>query len=43
MPDVMADGRGAPRYPLLVIAETAEISGGIKRIARTSDVTRTGC
>ncbi|MGB2590505.1 MAG: PilZ domain-containing protein [Candidatus Acidiferrum sp.] len=43
MPDVMADRRDAPRYPLILIAEVTEISSGIKIIARTSDVSRSGC
>lgn len=43
MPDVMADRRDAPRYPLILIAEVMEIASGIKMMARTSDVSRTGC
>jgi PilZ domain len=42
-PDVMADRRDAPRYPLILIAEITEIPGGIKMTARTADVSRTGC
>jgi PilZ domain len=43
MPDVMADRRDAPRYPLILIAEVTEIASGAKVTARTSDVSRTGC
>lgn len=42
-PDVMADRRDTPRYPLILIAEIAEAAGGTTRMARTSDVSRTGC
>jgi len=41
-PDVMADRRDAARYPLILIAEVVDISGA-KMMARTSDVSRTGC
>lgn len=43
MSNVMANRRGAPRYPLILVAEIVEISTGIKVLARTSDVSRTGC
>jgi hypothetical protein len=43
MPDVMADRRDAPRYPLILIAEITEILTSTKMMARTSDVSRTGC
>jgi hypothetical protein len=43
MPDVMADRRDAPRYPFIVAAEVTELSTGVKALARTSDVSRTGC
>jgi hypothetical protein len=43
MPDVMADRRDAPRYPLILVAEVTEITSGAKSSARTSDVSRTGC
>jgi PilZ domain len=43
MPDVMADRRDAPRFPLILIAETKEVATGAKMMARTSDVSRTGC
>lgn len=43
MPDVMADRRDAPRYPLIVMAEVTVVSNGIKMTARTSDVSRSGC
>jgi hypothetical protein len=41
--DSMADRRDAPRYPLILIAEVTEILSGVKIMARTSDVSRTGC
>ena len=41
-PDVMADRRNATRYPLILICEVVDISG-TKMMARTSDVSRTGC
>ncbi len=43
MPDVMADRRDAFRYPLILVAEITELASGTKLIARTSDVSRTGC
>lgn len=43
MPDVMADRRDALRYPLILIAEITEIPSKTKMMARTSDVSRTGC
>lgn len=43
MPDVMADRRDAPRYPLILVSEVIEINSGAKTSARTSDVSRTGC
>jgi hypothetical protein len=43
MPDVMADRRDAPRFPLILIAEIIEIVTSAKMMARTSDVSRTGC
>lgn len=42
-PDVMANRRNAPRYPLILIAEVVELPSGTKMMARTSDVSRTGC
>lgn len=42
-PDVMADRRVATRYPLILIAEVTEIISGAKSMARTADVSRTGC
>jgi hypothetical protein len=41
-PDVMADRRGYPRYPLILICEVTDLSG-TKMMARTSDVSRVGC
>jgi len=43
MPDVMADRRDAPRFPLIFIAEIIEVVTSAKMMARTSDVSRTGC
>jgi hypothetical protein len=43
MPDKMADRRVAPRYPIILRAELIELSGGAKLVARTSDLSRTGC
>jgi len=43
MSNVIANRRGAPRYPLILVAEVIEVSTGIKLLARTSDVSRTGC
>ncbi|MGC1484334.1 MAG: PilZ domain-containing protein [Candidatus Acidiferrum sp.] len=43
MPDVMQDRRLAPRYPLVLSAEITEPASGMKVMARTSDVSRTGC
>jgi hypothetical protein len=42
-PDAMADRRITPRYPLILIAEITEIVSGSKSLARTADVSRTGC
>ncbi|MGA2096163.1 MAG: PilZ domain-containing protein [Candidatus Acidiferrum sp.] len=41
--NVMANRRGAPRYPLILVAEITEVPSGTKLHARTSDVSRTGC
>ena len=43
MPNAIADRRDAPRYPLILVAEITEITTGAKILARTSDVSRTGC
>lgn len=43
MPDVMADRRAAPRYPLVLVVDVVERSNGNRFCARTSDVSRTGC
>jgi hypothetical protein len=42
-PDIMADRRDSARYPLILIAEITEIVSGTKSMARTADVSRTGC
>jgi PilZ domain len=43
MPDKMADRRVTPRYPIILRAELIELVGGAKLVARTSDLSRTGC
>ena len=43
MPDVMADRRGATRYPLILVAEVTELSGSAVLNARSSDLSRSGC
>jgi PilZ domain-containing protein len=43
MPDVMADRRGAARFPLILVAEVTELTGSAVLSARSSDVSRSGC
>ena len=43
MPDVMADRRAAPRYPLILVAEVVDADSQMKLSARSSDLSRTGC
>jgi PilZ domain-containing protein len=43
MPDVMAERRDAPRFPLILVAEITEVATDYKVMARTSDISRTGC
>ena len=43
MPDVMADRRGAARYPLILAAEVTERDGSNSLHGRSSDVSRSGC
>jgi hypothetical protein len=43
MPDVMADRRASPRYPLVLVVEITDLVLGDKSSARTSDVSKTGC
>ena len=44
MPDVMmSDRRASPRYPLMLIAEVADLAASATLTGRTSDVSRTGC
>jgi hypothetical protein len=43
MPDVMADRRGAARYPLILAAEVSELDGSDALHGRSSDVSRSGC
>lgn len=39
----MAERRTAPRYPIILTAEVADLASGAKLAARTSDLSRTGC
>jgi len=43
MPDMMANRRNAPRYPIILPAEVIALADGAKLNARTSDLSRTGC
>ncbi|MGB7727280.1 MAG: PilZ domain-containing protein [Candidatus Acidiferrum sp.] len=43
MPDVTVERRSAPRHPLVLAAEVVELPRGAKLVARTSDISRTGC
>ena len=43
MADVMADRRGADRYPLILAAEITELGGSMVLNGRSSDVSRSGC
>ncbi len=43
MAEVMAERRGAHRYPKVLAAEVVEVSSGAKYQARTSDISQTGC
>jgi hypothetical protein len=43
MSDVMADRRGAARYPLILVAEVRGIVDPTVLNARSSDVSRSGC
>ena len=43
MQDKMAGRRVAPRYPIIRKAKVIELEGGAVQIARTSDISRTGC
>jgi hypothetical protein len=43
MPDVMADRRGAARFPLILVAEITHLSEATVLNARSSDVSRSGC
>jgi hypothetical protein len=40
---VTEERRAAPRYPLILVAEMLVEESGAKAVARTSDVSRTGC
>ena len=39
----MAERRTAPRYPLILGAEVLDVRSGARFVARTADVSRTGC
>lgn len=43
MPDVTVERRSAPRQALVLAAEVVELPRGARLIARTSDVSQTGC
>jgi hypothetical protein len=43
MPDVTVERRSAPRHAMVLAAEVIELPRGAKLIARTSDISRTGC
>ena len=43
MLDPMADRRGAPRFPVILVAEVTELGSLTLLTARTSDISRTGC
>ena len=43
MPDVTAERRIAPRYPMVLSAEVVELPRGARLSARTSDLSLTGC
>lgn len=40
---VPVERRGEPRYPLILVAELTVPETGAKAVARTSDVSRSGC
>lgn len=41
--NMMAERRRSPRFPLILSAEIKDVASGTKLMARTSDVSRTGC
>lgn len=43
MPNVSAERRTAPRYPMVFSAEVVELPRGARLNARTADISRTGC
>lgn len=43
MQQVTSDRRSAPRYALVLAADVVELPRGTRLIARTSDISRTGC
>lgn len=43
MPNLVAERRAFPRYPLILAAEVVESATGVRLKSRTSDVSRSGC
>ena len=43
MSEVMVDRRGAPRFPLILVAEITGLAESTVLNGRSSDVSRTGC
>jgi len=43
MPDVTVERRNVPRQPLVLSTEVVELPRGARLIARTSDISLTGC
>jgi hypothetical protein len=43
MPEVTVERRSAPRHAMVLAAEVLELPRGTKLIARTADISRTGC
>ncbi len=43
MPEVSVERRAASRYAMVLAAEVVELPRGAKLLARTADISRTGC
>lgn len=43
MSSEMTEKRSAPRFPLILAAEVTELPSNTKLVARTSDISRSGC
>jgi hypothetical protein len=43
MPDVTVERRNSPRYAMVLAAEVVELPRGARMLARTSDISRSGC